>query len=349
MTMTSAATSMNVADRSRSFGSTRATCIAIVLAGLVAGERAAHAQGENADALFKEGRALLDQKKYDEACPKLAESQRIEPGAGTLLALALCHEGQGKTATAKRELEEAAALGRKNGREDLAKAAQKRAAAMEPTLSKLVIRMPQTEDAERYDVRCDGAAIAPADRGTPLAVDPGEHKVEVSAKGKVARSYVVRLSGAGSIEIVVDKLEDAAVAKHESKPKAEMNVLTTEPPPADGEASSSGTGQKIIGWSLVAIGVGGLGTGAYFGGRALSQQAEGRRAEGAEAHDANDRAKDSFKVSVMSVAGGTAALAVGIIMLITAPSTPAKKSASMTRIVPNGGPMGGGLDLVGTF
>jgi hypothetical protein len=340
MTMTSAVTSMNVAKR--------ATAMALVLAGLMAGERSAHAQGESADVLFKDGRALLDQKKYDEACPKLAESQRLDPGAGTLLALALCHEGQGKTATAKRELEEAAALGRKNGREDLAKAAQKRAAAMEPTLSKLVIRMPQTEEAERYDVRCDGTAIAPADRGTPLAVDPGEHRVEVSAKGKVARSYVVRLSGAGSIEIVVDKLDDASVAKHE-KPKSDVNVLTTEPPPADGETPSSGTGQKIIGWSLVAIGVGGLGTGAYFGGRALSQQAEGRRAEGVEAHEANDRAKDSFKVSVMSVAGGTAALAVGIIMLITAPSAPSKKSASTTRVVPNGGPMGAGLDLVGTF
>src|SRR5688572_15232873 len=133
MTMTSAVTSMNVAKR--------VSVVAIVLAGLVAGERAAHAQGSNAEALFKEGRALLDQKKYDEACPKLAESQKLDPGAGTLLALALCHEGQGKTATAKRELEEAAALGKKNGRDDLAKAALKRAAAMEPTLSKLVIRM----------------------------------------------------------------------------------------------------------------------------------------------------------------------------------------------------------------
>lgn len=338
MTMISVATSMNVAKR--------ASIVAIVLAGLVCGERAAHAEGESAEALFKEGRALLDQKKFDEACPKLAESQKLEPGAGTLLALALCHEGQGKTATAKRELEEAAALGKKNGRDDLAKAALKRAAAMEPTLSKLVIRMPQTEEAESYDVKCDGSLVLPSERGNPLLVDPGEHKVEVSADGKTPRTYTVRLSGAGVTEIVIDKLEAAPVAApKKEKPKPSL-VLTTEPPPVEGEEPSSGTGQKVIGWSLLAIGIGGLGTGGYFASRAVDQNSKGRNAEGVEAHQANDRAKDSFKISIMSLAGGTAAAAVGIIMLVTAPSAPAKKTA---RIVPNAGPMGGGLDLVGTF
>ena len=182
-----------------------------------------------ADALFKEGRALLDAKNFDEACPKLAASQAKEPGAGTLLALALCHEGQGKTATAMKELREAAELGRRVGREDLARAADKRAQAMEPSLAKLVVRMPE---GARYDVTCDAEPVEPSRVGEPFMVDPGEHKVHISARGKKPRTYTVRLSGAGLTEIVVDPLEAEAapVVATPARRPSKIVTLTTEPP-----------------------------------------------------------------------------------------------------------------------
>jgi len=45
-----------------------------------------------ADALFRQGRELLEQERFAEACVKLAESQRLDPKLATLMYLADCHE-----------------------------------------------------------------------------------------------------------------------------------------------------------------------------------------------------------------------------------------------------------------
>ena len=329
--MTSAASSMTVAKRAAVLSALALVSVAVV-------PSVAHADGGTAaDALFREGRTLLDAKRFEEACPKLAESQKQEPGAGTLLALALCHEGQGRTATAWNELNEAAALGRRVGRNDLAGAAQKRANAMEPLLSRIVVHVPKAEDTE-YQVKCDGEPLDAKLWDTPIAVDPGEHHVDVSAKGKVARSYAVRLTGAGVTEILVDKLDDSPRATAAAKPaRARLDAAPIPEQPIE----SRGGAQRTIGLTLVGLGVVGLGTGAYFGGRALGESAEGRRAcsltpcpaqEQAAATDANDRAKSSMLVSIVTIGAGTGAIALGTVVYLMAPSSPPRGAAPSTRM-----------------
>lgn len=339
--MISAAFSMTAAKR--------AAFTALAVASIAAAPSVAHADGaasaSHADALFREGRTLLDAKRYDEACPKLAASQKEDPGAGTLLALALCHEGQGKTATAWNDLNEAAALGKKVGRNDLAAAAQKRAQAMDPLLSRLVVRVPHADDADHadYEVKRDGEPLEPKLWGTAVAVDPGEHRVEVSARGKTSRSYNVRITGAGVVEIMVDDLVDGGrpvVAAAPPKPAPARIRLESTVPAAPAEESHGGA-QRTIGLTLVGLGIVGLGTGAYFGGKALSESAEGRRActvtpcpadQKAASTDANDRAKSSFTTSVVTVAAGTGALAVGMIVYFMAPSATSAGAAPTKRM-----------------
>src|SRR5688572_25737334 len=73
----------------------------IVVAWFVAAPSAALAQQEGAaEVLFREARAAMRKGDVARACPKFAESYRLDPSLGTLLNLALCEEQQGRIVSA---------------------------------------------------------------------------------------------------------------------------------------------------------------------------------------------------------------------------------------------------------
>ena len=61
-----------------------------------------------AQALFDEGKRLMDAGQFAQACPKFADSEKLDPGVGTLLNLGVCYEKNGQTASAWATYKEAA-------------------------------------------------------------------------------------------------------------------------------------------------------------------------------------------------------------------------------------------------
>src|SRR4051812_45864063 len=71
-----------------------------------------------AESLYDRGRRQMNDGQVTTACETFAESQRLDPGTGTLLNLASCHEAAGKLASAWVEFREAIATLRHEKRTD---------------------------------------------------------------------------------------------------------------------------------------------------------------------------------------------------------------------------------------
>lgn len=147
-------------------------------------------------ALFDEGRRLMKEGAYADACPKLAESQRLDPGMGTLFNLSHCYEQLGLTASAWKGFREVAARARAEGMAQRERSARDRAKALEGRLTRLLIRVHSP--APGLSVERNGELVGAAQWGVALPVDPGEYTIVASAPGFVSEKRRVIVDGAGT-------------------------------------------------------------------------------------------------------------------------------------------------------
>jgi tetratricopeptide (TPR) repeat protein len=211
----------------------------VTVAALLLTPRLASAQAETkaavADALYRQARDLMAAGKYDEACPKLAQSQQLDPATGTLLNLAACHEKQGKLATAWLEYSDALVAARRDGREDRVQYARERAAELEPKLSRLTLLLAPNADAPGLTIELDGTSVGLAVFGVPTPVDPGKHSVRASAPGKKPQIFSIEVAVADQQSLSIPPLEDAPAetAPAEPTPARRTDSSTNLEPPRD--------------------------------------------------------------------------------------------------------------------
>ncbi|HMI83237.1 MAG TPA: hypothetical protein VK550_04035 [Polyangiaceae bacterium] len=126
----------------------------------------------------------MAQGKFAEACPKLQESQRLDPGSGTLLNLAVCFERQGRIATAWTKFIEAMTTASAGNQLERARFARELASKLLPLVPKIVINVPAGEATAGLEVKRDGNLVGQPQWGVAVPVDPGEHQITVSAPNR---------------------------------------------------------------------------------------------------------------------------------------------------------------------
>ena len=321
----------------------------------------AHAQGRDpaaAQALFDQARSLMEAGRYEEACSKLAESQRLDSGVGTQFNLAVCYEQQGKIASAWATFLEVASIASASGQQARASAATRRASMLESRLPRLKLTVPQEAQVAGLEIKRDGAIVGGAQWEMALPVDPGEHLIELTAPGRKALTRSVSASAGVVTTFTVPVLaaEEApsatpAVAEVPAvqpvartppqAPAVNVQPARVRPATQDRVEPSSGPGGGVI--ALGIVGVVAIGGGSVLGVIAMNKDDESKKhcaaddpnSCSAEGVDLRDDAFLFGNIATAAFIAGGAALAAGSVLWLTSDPEEEQGTALTLRAGPS--------------
>lgn len=274
-----------------------------------------HADPAAAEALFREGRALLERGDLTSACEKLAASNALDPSAGTLLNLAACRLKQGKTATAWAHFVSAERLAQKQSRSEQAGEARRRAAELEPQLSTLTLRAQDAPPG--LVVRRTGQLVHSASLGSAVPVDPGPMLIEVSAPGYQTAKLEITVGASNDRRVLeLPKLRRISSANGESR-----SAALGAPPAGEDVAPQSRHRSSAVPWVIGGVGGGALIAGSVLGALALSSNSTA--VEQCDAGDEKSCAESQERRDTQALASticfgvGLAGVGVAAIWLLT--------------------------------
>jgi hypothetical protein len=282
-----------------------------------------------AQALFDEGRAAMAADHVSEACKSFGASYDLDPSDGTLLNLALCHEKEGRTASAYAELGESVSRAIRDQRPEREKVAREHLASVTLRLSRLTVNVPSTSLAEGLVVTVDGSPLGRPAWGVATPFDPGAHVIEAKAPGKRPYTTTATLAPEHAAEQVeVPVLVDDPFA------------LVPTPPLAHEPPASSDNPQRTLGWAAIGVGAAGVAIGSITGALAIAKWS-GATSECPNAVCPSSADRAAFvgagtlaDVSTATYIAGGVGLAAGLVLLLTAPhAAPARGAIHVDPLV----------------
>ena len=186
----------------------------------------------------------------------------------------------------------------------------------------------------------------------PVRIGEGPNAIEVRAPGFVSITRRVDIVPSERVRIVLTLTPETSPVSPSSQPAPPVDVVVAAPTPAAERATSSPTA-RTLGFVVGGVGLAGIATGAIFGGFAIAKRSElspGCTQSGQcgtePDRSTNTTAHTDATVSTIALAAGAAALATGIVLVVTAhrPTTP-----SALHVVPLFGAGSAGAQVVTSF
>jgi hypothetical protein len=280
-----------------------------------------------AEAVFLQGRTAMDAGHFEEACSKFAESERLDPAAGTLMNLATCEEKVGRLASAWQHWREAIDL--LPAGDDRRAFARGRVDELEKRLPHLMVKLAGQSDGAR--VLRDGVELGAASRGVQLPVDPGAHEVTVEMPGHRSETVTIVLGE----------------AEHKS---VEVHAGEVEPAAIGGAVPTSRGGMRTLGWVLGSVGVASSVTAAVTSVLLVKDKSTAdancpnKTCVNQKGLDAVSQGKTLTVVNAAAFAVGAAGLGLGAYLVLSN-----RQDGAAATIGPGVVASGAGLTCVGAF
>ena len=282
-----------------------------------------------AEALFRQGRQAMEAKNYRDACPRFAESQRLDPGAGTAMNLATCEEKLNKLASAWQHWKEA--IDALPPGDDRIAFARSRVVDLEKKLPRLTVTLANGTEAGAKIFR-DEIELGQVSQGVPLPVDPGPHTVTVKMAGHLPEKITIAVGEGESKQVEVHA---GAIDPNANETSSSIVV---EPRP------------RTLGWVVGGIGVAGVGTGIVTGLMLVSKRSAAESAcpnkmcTSQVDVDAASSGKTLLVANTVSWIVGGVGLGLGAYLVLSAP-----RHRTTAILVPSASPDGASLSCVGRF
>ncbi|WP_437752492.1 hypothetical protein [Sorangium sp. So ce1389] len=326
-----------------------AACLSSALA---AASAASAAAPDPAQAAFDRGVAHMEAGRFDEGCPAIEESQKLDPRPGTLFTLAECEALRGRLATALARFDEYLALyptltpkqqQNQGDREKIAREQRETLARDAPAIS---LSLPPDAPPAAV-VKLDGQVLAPTAIGTLIPVDPGTHSIALQVPGGPVSERIERLG------------------KGEKKRVALTLAVPPPPPPPPPPARPRGApapdagagGRRVAIYLAGGLGLVGLAVGGVTG--ALAMERKGvvdKNCAGTACNHEGKTAADAMKAlglaSTIAFGVGIAGAGGAAVLLLTEPKATNAGASSGAWVAAGVAPVGSGgaaLDVRGAW
>ncbi|MEO6775478.1 MAG: hypothetical protein ABI467_21125 [Kofleriaceae bacterium] len=192
----------------------------------LASAQADPATQDRADALFAEGRKLIETHEDAAACAKFGAAIKLDPdAAGTMLNLGLCNQNLEKYRHALYWFRKAQARAHETNLPEYEAAAGERTKALAALVAIIQIELSATTPPDAR-VTIDGEPIAPADY-LHVEIDRGHHTLEARAPDHLPARQEFEVEGKGGNTITVDLVAgDEMVVVDRGAGRREVAIVT---------------------------------------------------------------------------------------------------------------------------
>ena len=303
---------------------------------------------EKADTLFKQGKKLMAEKKYSDACDAFEQSMKLDPGIGTELNIARCYEEWGKLGHAYKAYKAALKMA-KDASDSRADKIEGLLNQLDPSVPRLTVHAPK--DADTSSLRIDGAPVD--DISEPIVLDPGPHKVEYAAAAGGTKSKTIPIEKGGSYEANLVDLPAKTTEKVDHTPPP-----PPPPPPRHvAETPDPGKGYRLAAYGLGGAGIAAIGVSTYMTLSAKSKYNDALKTHCGGMTNACDStgltqthdARHEANIATIVFSVGLAAVGGGVALYLLQPHATKTEKDEALYLVPSVSPDGAGVVVGGGF